>query len=97
MSENNDNNNYYNIIIIIIIIMTIIIKINYYFKGPGGRWRHTMAAGEEYTDKNGLRLQKFALYGGHRLWHGFIIIIIIFIIIIIINFFRYSCTCIIYF
>lgn len=46
--------------------------------GPGNRWRHSIAVSKSY--KNGTKIiddkivdninQKFALFGGHRLWHG---------------------------
>lgn len=43
--------------------------------GPGKRWRHTWALGEKYSilddDGNTLYRQQVALFGGHRLWHGF--------------------------
>lgn len=43
--------------------------------GPGKRWRHTMVKGKRYeiTDSDGstLHRQRVALFGGHRLWHGF--------------------------
>lgn len=42
------------------------------FAGPSKRWRHSMSIGEAYYDPNdGNMKQTFALYGGHRLWHGY--------------------------
>lgn len=40
--------------------------------GPGRRWRHSMVAGKEYKDEStGKMYQNMAIFGGHRLWHGF--------------------------
>lgn len=44
------------------------------FAGPGKRWRHSMVAGKPYydlTDPLGTHKQQMAIFGGHRLWHGF--------------------------
>jgi hypothetical protein len=45
------------------------------FAGPGRRWRHTMVQSKEFpttkADGTVQRQQNFALYGGHRLWHGY--------------------------
>jgi hypothetical protein len=42
------------------------------YAGPSKRWRHSMAISEAYVDPvDGLEKQKFALFGGHRLWHGY--------------------------
>lgn len=42
------------------------------FAGPSKRWRHTMAIGKSYyDDSDGYYKQKIAIYGGHRLWHGY--------------------------
>ena len=40
--------------------------------GPGKRWRHSMVSGRAYIDPvDGLEKQQIAIFGGHRLWHGF--------------------------
>jgi len=46
---------------------------NQRFAGPGKRWRHSMTLSDEFTDpmNPNQKLQTFALYGGHRLWHGY--------------------------
>lgn len=41
-----------------------------YVLGPGKRWRHSMVAGVEY-EENGVFYQPMAVFGGHRLWHGY--------------------------
>jgi len=42
------------------------------FAGPGRRWRHSMVGAKAFTDPvDGLRKQSMAVYGGHRLWHGY--------------------------
>lgn len=42
------------------------------FAGPGKRWRHSMVAGKRYVDPEDGRLkQQMAIFGGHRLWHGY--------------------------
>jgi hypothetical protein len=42
------------------------------FAGPSKRWRHSMVAGKRYIDPiDGKPKQKMAIYGGHRLWHGY--------------------------
>ena len=42
------------------------------FAGPGRRWRHSMVGGKAYYDPtDGYTKQRFALFGGHRLWHGY--------------------------
>jgi len=42
-------------------------------RGPGKRWRHSMVTGLEYADRqdHNLTKQQVAIFGGHRLWHGF--------------------------
>ena len=40
--------------------------------GPGKRWRHSMVIAQQYLDlEDGYRKQKSAIFGGHRLWHGY--------------------------
>ena len=44
--------------------------------GPGSRWRHSMVAGDMYqvynvTSNLTHHYQQMAVYGGHRVWHGF--------------------------
>jgi hypothetical protein len=44
--------------------------------GPGKRWRHSLTLGEEYQIVDSVTgdteyRQSTALFGGHRLWHGF--------------------------
>lgn len=44
--------------------------------GPGKRWRHSMDIGTAYTITDAdtgdtLHRQTIAVFGGHRLWHGF--------------------------
>ena len=49
--------------------------------GPGNRWRHTIVVSKPYLNGtktlNGAKfpnnLQRMALFGGHRLWHGYAI------------------------
>lgn len=42
------------------------------FAGPGRRWRHSMVSGKQYFDaEEGKYKQRMAIYGGHRLWHGY--------------------------
>lgn len=41
------------------------------FAGPGKRWRHSMVAGAPYVNAEGAAVQSMAVFGGHRLWHGF--------------------------
>lgn len=42
------------------------------FAGPSKRWRHSMVLGKSYYDaSDGNYKQKMAIFGGHRLWHGF--------------------------
>lgn len=42
------------------------------FAGPSKRWRHSMVLGSAYTDPaDGVQKQKMAIFGGHRLWHGY--------------------------
>jgi hypothetical protein len=41
------------------------------FAGPGARWRHTMVSSLAYGVSDGTQRQKVAIFGGHRLWHGF--------------------------
>jgi hypothetical protein len=52
---------------------TTSIPLSQRFAGPGKRWRHSMAVSEPFTDPNDTTqtLQTFALFGGHRLWHGY--------------------------
>lgn len=39
--------------------------------GPGKRWRHSMVIGEPYFNETTGWMQNTAIYGGHRLWHGY--------------------------
>lgn len=38
--------------------------------GPGKRWRHSMVIGDEFVAADGKPSQPMAVFGGHRLWHG---------------------------
>lgn len=42
------------------------------YAGPAKRWRHSMVLGDSYFDpSDGFTKQQMAIFGGHRLWHGF--------------------------
>lgn len=49
-------------------------RINYcllFFLGPGKRWRHSMAISPVYKLSDDTSIQSMAIFGGHRLWHGY--------------------------
>jgi hypothetical protein len=40
--------------------------------GPGKRWRHSMVGAKAvYDPVDGYTKQRMAIFGGHRLWHGY--------------------------
>jgi hypothetical protein len=43
------------------------------YAGPGKRWRHSMVTGDVYYESSsGYYRQPMAIFGGHRLWHGYL-------------------------
>jgi hypothetical protein len=40
-------------------------------QGPSKRWRHSMAVGNVHLNSDGEYIQNVAVFGGHRLWHGY--------------------------
>jgi hypothetical protein len=63
------------LVIVILYLSSLSLSLSLFFShtspGPSKRWRHSMAVGSVHLNSDGEYIQNVAVFGGHRLWHGY--------------------------